>query len=133
MPELCLQGLGGLISHWPLPVPRQMSWGSWICLEQHGGMKMGTHGCHPAIAALPVCMAAPGLHWHRRFWEVCGDGRWLWPHPGAVLVVGSALPATASTTLGWKEATAQLVPPGRAALASHSSALEGFRAVVNCS
>lgn len=38
----------------------------------------------------------------------------------AVLAVGSALPGAASIALGCREATAQLVPPGRAALASHA-------------
>lgn len=51
---------------------------------------------------------------------MCGDGRWFWPGPRAALAVGSALPDTASIVLGWREATAQLVPPGRAALASHT-------------
>lgn len=81
---------------------------------------MGTHRCHPTVAALPVCMAGPGLHWHRRSREVCDDGRWLWPHPGAVLAVGSALPGPGRVVLGWREATTQLVPPGRAELASHT-------------
>lgn len=80
----------------------------------------GTHGCHPTTAALPVCMAGPGLHWHRRSREVCDDGRWLWSRPRAVLAVGWALPGTGSIVLGWREATTQLVPPGRAALASHA-------------
>lgn len=51
---------------------------------------------------------------------MCDGGRWLWPCPGAMLEVGSTLPGTASIVLGWREATTQLVPPGRAALASHT-------------
>lgn len=51
---------------------------------------------------------------------MCDDGRWLWPHPGAVLAVGSALPGPGRVVLGWREATTQLVPPGRAELASHT-------------
>lgn len=51
---------------------------------------------------------------------MCDDGRWLWPHPGAVLAVGSALPGPGRVVLGWREATTQLVPPGRAELASHA-------------
>lgn len=51
---------------------------------------------------------------------MCDDGRWLWTCPRAVLAVGLTLPGTGSIVLGWREATTQLVPPGRAVLASHT-------------
>lgn len=91
-----------------------MCWGSGHGLGQHSGTGASTHGSHPTCAALPAHMAGTGGP------QQGGDGgRWLWPCPGAGLVVALALPGTTSAVLGWMEATAQAVPPGRATLASH--------------
>lgn len=117
---LCPRGAGGLLcqlaptsAHAGCARAQGTAWGSTVGWEQA-----------PTGATL---RALPCLHtWPVRDHIGTGDpqqggddGPWLWPHPGAVLGVALALPSTASAAPGRTETTAQLVPPGRATLASH--------------